>query len=115
MSLMHCFHWNRQAGNYAFLESRDHCLHGRLGSAASYQPVGERPLPTLVSDPNFSPLATGLSVNLTASRGLSVTLPGLSVNQTGLSVTSIRLVPNMDFQTVRDDSPNMREVLQYSR
>ena len=64
-----------------------------------------RPLPTLVSDPNFSPLATGLSV----------TLPGLSVNQTGLSVTSIRLVPNMDFQTVRDDSPIMREVLQYSR
>ena len=69
-----------------------------------------RPFPTLVSDPNFRPLATGLSVN-----GLSVTLPGLSVNQTGLSVTSIWLVPNMDFQTVCDDSPTVREVLQYSR
>ena len=65
-----------------------------------------RPLPTLVSDPNFSALATGLSVNLT------VTLPSLSVNQTGLSVTSIRLVPNMDFQTVCDDSPTILEVLQ---
>ena len=64
-----------------------------------------RPLPTLVSDPNFSPLATGLSV----------TLPGLSVNQTGLSVTSIQLAPNMDFQTVQDDSPTVREVLQYSQ
>ena len=76
---MQCFHWNRQAGNYAFLESRDQCLHGRLGSVSSSWPVGEsvkyqtcltflRPLPTLVSDPNFRPLATGLSVNLTAYR-----------------------------------------------
>ena len=38
---MQCFHWNGQAGNYAFLESRDQCLHGRLGSDASYRPVGE--------------------------------------------------------------------------
>ena len=58
------------------------------------------PLPTLVSDPNFSPLATGLSV----------TLPGLSVNQTGLSVTTIRLVPNMDFQTVRAGSVTVQSV-----
>ena len=64
-----------------------------------------RLLPTLVSDPNFSPLANSLSV----------TLSGLLVNQTGLSVTNIQLVPNMDFQTERDDSPTMREVLQYSR
>ena len=64
-----------------------------------------RPLSTLVSDPNFSPLATGLLV----------TLAGLSVNEAGLSVTSIWLVPNMDFQTVRDDSPTVKEVLQYSR
>ena len=64
-----------------------------------------RPLLTLVSDPNFSPLATGLSV----------TLPGLLVDQTGLSVTSIWLVPNIDFQTVCDESPTVREVLQYSR
>ena len=35
---------------------------------------------------------------------------GLSVNQTGLSITSIRLVPNMDFQTVCNDSATMREV-----
>ena len=25
-TLMQCFHWNRQAGNYAFLEGRDQCL-----------------------------------------------------------------------------------------
>ena len=42
---------------------------------------------------------------------MSVTLPSLSVNQTVLSVTSIRLVPNMDFQTVRDDSLTVPEVL----
>ena len=29
---MHCFYWNQQAGNYAFLESQDQCLHGWLGS-----------------------------------------------------------------------------------
>ena len=39
--LMQVFHWSRQAGNYAFLESLDQCLHGRLGSVASYQPIGE--------------------------------------------------------------------------
>ena len=38
---MQCFHENQQAGNYAFLESRDQCSHGWLGSVASYQPVGE--------------------------------------------------------------------------
>ena len=27
---MQVFHWSRQAGNYAFLESRDQCLHGQL-------------------------------------------------------------------------------------
>ena len=62
-----------------------------------------RPLPTLVSYPNFSHLATGLSVNLTACR------LHFSANQTGLSVTSIRLVPNMDFPTVLDDKQTMRE------
>ena len=81
------------------------------GESVKYQTclIFLRLLTTLVSDPNFSPLATGLSVN-----GLRVTLPGLSVYQTGLSVTSIRLVPNMDFQAVRDDSPTVWEVLQYS-
>ena len=39
--LMQCFNWNRQAGNYAFLESRDQCLHGWLGSVSSSRPVGE--------------------------------------------------------------------------
>ena len=38
--LMQVFHWSRQASNYAFLESRDQCLHGRLGLVASYRPVG---------------------------------------------------------------------------
>ena len=71
IQLMQSFHWNRQAGNYAFLESRDRCLHGRLGSVSSSRPVWEsvkyqtcfmflRPLLTLISDPNFNPLATGL-------------------------------------------------------
>ena len=82
-------------------------LQAYRGESVKYQTclIFLRPLPTLVSDPNFSPLATGLSV----------ALPGLLVNQTGLSVTSIRLVPNMDFQTLRDDSPTVRELLQYSR
>ena len=59
------------------------------GESVKYQTclIFLRPLPNLVSDPNFRPLA-------------AVTLPGLSVNQTGLSVTSIRLVLNMDFQTL---------------
>ena len=38
---MQCFHWNRQASNYAFLESRDQSLHGLLGSVASSRAVGE--------------------------------------------------------------------------
>ena len=63
------------------------------GESVKYQTclIFLRLLPTLVSDPNFRPLATGLSV------------------------TIIWFVPNMDFQTVRDDSPTVREVLQYSR
>ena len=80
LHVMHCFHWNRQAGNYAFLESRDHCLHGRFGDgcklpacrgeSVKYQTclIFPRPLLTLVSNPNFSPLTTGLSVNFTACR-----------------------------------------------
>ena len=64
----------------------------------------------LVTDHEFIHLATGMSVN-----SLSVSLPGLLVNQTGLSVTSIRLVTNMEFQTVRDDSPTGWEVLQYNQ
>ena len=84
------------------------------GESVKYQTclIFLRLFPTLVSEPNFSPLATGLSVNLTACR---LHFPACRVNQTGLSVTSIRLVPNMDFQTVCDDSPTVREVLQYSR
>ena len=66
--------------------------------------------PSLVSDPNFIHLATGLSVN-----GLLVTLPGLSDNQTGVSVTSIQFVLNMDFPTVRDDKQTVWEILQYSQ
>ena len=62
-------------------------------------------LPTRISDPKFIHLVTGLSVSL----------PGLSVNQTDLSMTSIRLVPNMDFPTVDEDKQTEREVLQYSR
>ena len=110
---MQVFHWNRQNSNYAFLESRDQCLHGLLGPVTSSRPGGEifiQPLLTLVSNPNFSPRTTGLSVN-----GLSVTLPIFLVDQIGLSVTSVQRVPNMDFQTVCDDSPIMREVLQYSQ
>ena len=40
------------------------------GESVKYQTclIFLRPLPTLVSDPNFSPLATILSVNLTACR-----------------------------------------------
>ena len=92
--VMQCFHWNRQADNYAFLEGRDQCLHGWLGplqvpglsggESVTYQTclIFLRPLPTLMSDPNFSPLATGLSVTLP---GLSVILPGLSLSLAGLS------------------------------
>ena len=40
------------------------------GESVKYQTclIFLQPLPTLVSDLNFSPLATGLSVNLTACR-----------------------------------------------
>ena len=69
-----------------------------------------RPLPTPVSNCNLPP--SNRLVGLLY--GLSVTFPCLSVNETGLSVTSIRLVPNMDFQTVCDDSQTVQEVLQYS-
>ena len=41
------------------------------------------------------------SVNL--SYYLSVTLPALSVNETGLSLPIIRIVPNIEFQTVWED------------
>ena len=61
------------------------------------------PLPTLVTDANFIHVATCLSVN------------GLSVTLSGLSVPSIRLVPNMEFQTVCDDKPTVQEMLQYSQ
>ena len=40
-TIVQYFHWNRQAGNYAFLESQYQCLHDRLGSIASSQPVRE--------------------------------------------------------------------------
>ena len=51
------------------------------------RPVGEIsnmlcPLPTLVTDPNFIHLTTGLSV-----KGLSVILPALSVSPPGLSLS----------------------------
>ena len=39
--LMQVFHWSRPAGNYAFLESQDQCLHGRLALVVFSQPVGE--------------------------------------------------------------------------
>ena len=54
------------------------------GESVTYQTclIFLRPLPTLMSDPNFSPLATGLSVTLP---GLSVILPGLSLSLAGLS------------------------------
>ena len=38
---MQVFLWSQQAGNYAFLESRDQCLHVRLEAVASSRPVGE--------------------------------------------------------------------------
>ena len=39
-SVMQCFHLNRQAGNYAYLESQDQSLNSWLGLVASYRPVG---------------------------------------------------------------------------
>ena len=38
---MQVFHWGRPVGNYAFLESRDQCLQGRLGLVVVSPPVGE--------------------------------------------------------------------------
>ena len=35
------FHWSRLAGNYAFLESQDQCLHVRLGSVVVSRPAEE--------------------------------------------------------------------------
>ena len=32
LQLIGVFHWGRHVTNYAFLESRDQCLHGRIGS-----------------------------------------------------------------------------------
>ena len=40
-NLMQVFHWSRQAGNYAFLESWDQCLHGRLQVTSLSGRVGE--------------------------------------------------------------------------
>ena len=39
--LMQVFHWIRQSSNYAFLESRDQCLHGRLQVTGLSGRVGE--------------------------------------------------------------------------
>ena len=59
---MQVFHWSQQAGNYAFLESRDQCLHGRLGSVANYRLLGRVgeisnmfDISTTVADPCFRP------------------------------------------------------------
>ena len=35
------FHWGQPVGNYAFLESRDQCLQGRLGAIVVSRPVSE--------------------------------------------------------------------------
>ena len=60
------------------LGNRDQCLQGWLGSVVVYWPVGIvgeisnmfdiyiRPLTTLVTDPHFIHLATGMLVNLMA-------------------------------------------------
>ena len=39
MKIIQVFHWAWPVGNYAFLESRDQCLHGRLGSVVVSRPV----------------------------------------------------------------------------
>ena len=39
-----------------------------------------------------------------------MTLLALSVNETGLSVSSIRLVPNMKFQTVQEDKQTVNDL-----
>ena len=41
LMLMQVFHWSQQAGNCAFFESRDQCLHDRSGSVASSRSVGK--------------------------------------------------------------------------
>ena len=114
---MGVFQWGRPVSNYTFFGKSEPMFTWSVRVGCSFPACrGEsnieetcliflRPLLTLVSDPKFIHLATGLSV----------TLPGLSVNQTGLSLTSIRLVTNMDFQTVCEDKQIVREVLQSSR
>ena len=37
---MGVFYWGRPVGNYVFLESRDQCLQGQLGSVVVSWPVG---------------------------------------------------------------------------
>ena len=63
---MGLFHWSRPVGNHVFFESRDQCLQGRLGSVVLSCLIFLQPLLTLVTDPDFIHLATGLSVNFTA-------------------------------------------------
>ena len=41
ISVMQVFHWGQPVGNHAFLESRDQCLQGRLGSVVVSRPVEE--------------------------------------------------------------------------
>ena len=78
-SLMQVFHWSRPAGNYVFLESgpmftrsdRVGCSFPACrGGSVTFQTclIFLRLLPTLVTDPKFIHLATGLSVNLRAYR-----------------------------------------------
>ena len=121
--LMGVFHWGQSVANCIFGESgpmftwsvRVGCSFPACqGGSVKFQTcfIFLLLLMTLVSNPNFIRLATGLSDNLTSCR---LHFDGLSINQTGLSVTSIWLVPNMDFPTVRDDKQTVWEVLQYSR
>ena len=42
VAVMQVFHWGRLVGKYAFVESRDQCLRGRLGLVVVSWPVGER-------------------------------------------------------------------------
>ena len=57
--LMQVFHWIRQAGNYAFLESRDQCLHDRLQVTSLSGRVGEIShmfdISMAIADPCISP------------------------------------------------------------
>ena len=59
---------------------------------------------TFITDPKFIHLITGLSVNFVA-----LTLPSLLVNETGLSVSRIWLVPSMVIPTVLDDKQTVRK------